>query len=280
MNILRSKYKFRHLVSSRIGDFLHNKMEAYWYITERNSGDLVTPLLLKHYGFTPVHSHPKKAMLFSCGSVMELIPENFSGFVLGTGFLCDGLGKSLRNAKILAVRGELSRNKLGAPNDTVLGDPGLLVSRLLKKRQRKHYELGVVPHIVDKNDARIRNLCEKYNKEILFIDIQQDPLKVLRQIDKCNFVLSSSLHGLVFADSLQIPNIWMIVSDRVLGRQFKFHDYNSALQKTQKPIFISGDETLSQVIAESSTISVSVLEEIMNNLNRAYRLLKMETLHN
>jgi pyruvyltransferase len=163
--------------------------------------------------------------------------------------------------------------------DTVLGDPGLLISKILNKKQEKQYALGIVPHFLDKNDARICNFCKKYSKEILFIDIQHDPLTVLKEIDKCNYVLSSSLHGLVFADSLHIPNIWMILSDQVAGKGFKFYDYNSALKKRQNPINISGDEALSHLIAQNSAPSNSILEEVKHNLDQAYCLLKEEIFH-
>jgi len=274
-----NEYKFHNFVASFIGNIFRNKIEAYWYIKERNSGDLVTPMLLKHYGFTPVHSYPKQAGVFACGSLLERVPEEFSGFILGTGFINGNSTRLLPKARILAVRGKLTRDNLGAPKSTVLGDPGLLVSQFLTKRQKKEYTLGVVPHYVDKNDIRILEFCKKYNKEVLLIDIQRDPIIVLQEIDKCEFILSSSLHGLVFADSLKIANIWMVLSDQVIGKGFKFYDYNSALRKDQNPLFISGDETLSEIIANISTSPSSTIEEINNNLDHAFHLLRTEVLH-
>jgi pyruvyltransferase len=271
-----AEFKIRHIVASNIGKILHNKIEAYWYIREKNAGDLVTPTLLKLYGFTPVHSFPENAKLVSCGSLLQRIPEDYSGFILGTGFIRDDSTKKFPKARILAVRGELTRDKLGITYQVVLGDPGILISRILKKRQEKQYTLGIVPHFLDKNDARLSRFYIKNKKEVLFINIQQDPLTVLKEIDKCNYVLSSSLHGLVFADSLKIPNIWMIISDQVAGKGFKFNDYNSALKKRQTPLDLSGDETLSYVISQNSTPSDSILEEVKQNLDKAYCLFKEE----
>jgi pyruvyltransferase len=235
-------------------------------------------MLLKRYGFTPVHSYPKDAKFFSCGSVLEKVPADFSGFILGTGFMHRGSTRLFDKARILAVRGALTRDNIGASKNTILGDPGLLVSRFLTRRQKKQYVLGVVPHYSDKKDIRILKLCEKYSRDILFIDIQHDPLRVLRNIDKCEFILSSSLHGLVFADSLGIPNIWMTLSDRVGGKGFKFYDYNSALRKDQNPINISGDEKLSDLIAQANIASISIVEDVKDNLDHAYCLLRTEVL--
>ena len=275
----RYNYQLQHTAASIVGELNHNKIKAFWEIRYSNPGDLVTPMLLKRYGFTPVHSYPQEAVIFSCGSLLEKVPLDFSGFILGTGFMYRESIRSFDQARILAIRGELSRNKIGAPKDTVLGDPGLLVARFLSKRQKKRYTLGIIPHYVDKKDIRISKLREKYTREVLFIDIQSDPVEVLRNIDKCEFILSSSLHGLVFADSLGIPNIWMILSERVSGGGFKFYDYNSALGKDQKPVAISGDETLSDLIMQANAPANSTVEALTNKLDHAFCLLREEVLH-
>jgi pyruvyltransferase len=184
--------------------------------------------------------------------------------------------KSLPKARVLAVRGELTRNNIGAPKDTILGDPGLLVGNHMTKRHIKRFVLGVIPHITDKNDPRLQNLLTRYKKEILFINIQTNPLAVLEQIDQCEYILSSSLHGMIFADSLDVPNMWTILSGRVQGKGFKFYDYRSALKWEQDPVLISGDEKLSELIAHTSLPSSSVIEETKNNLDHAYLLLKQE----
>jgi hypothetical protein len=38
-------------------------------------------------------------------------------------------------------------------------------------------------------------------------------------------VLSSSLHGLIAADALGVPNAWIGLSDALRGGDFKFRDY-------------------------------------------------------
>jgi pyruvyltransferase len=275
----RFQYRLHHIASSVVGDIKHNKIDVFWEIRYSNSGDLVTPLLLKQYGFTPLHCYPQEAFFFSCGSLMEKVPPDFSGFILGTGFMYRDSIRSFENARILALRGELTREKIGAPKDTVLGDPGLLVARFLPGRQKKHYKLGIIPHFKDKKNERIGRICEKYNREVLFIDIQKHPVEVLRNIDRCETVLSSSLHGLVFADSLEIPNIWAVLSDQVSGEGFKFHDYNSALGKNQSPVSVTGDESPSDFITQAIVPSSSAVEQTKNNLDRAFRQLREEVLH-
>jgi len=51
---------------------------------------------------------------------------------------------------------------------------------------------------------------------------------VVAEISKCEAVLSSSLHGLVVADSFGIPNRRAVASDLLTGGDYKFRDYYSA----------------------------------------------------
>ena len=48
------------------------------------------------------------------------------------------------------------------------------------------------------------------------------------QLSKCKRVISSSLHDLILADSLVIPNIRIILSNKIYGGNFKFNDYYSS----------------------------------------------------
>jgi pyruvyltransferase len=273
----RFVYKFYHLTTSFIGSVTRKpKINTCWAIKDLNAGDLVAPMLLKHYGFTPAYSYRNDATLFTCGSLLDRIPEDFTGFVLGTGLMHGDVIKSLPNARILAVRGELTRNNINAPKGTILGDPGLLAANYLAKRHEKQYVLGIVPHFTDKKDPRLQQLIRRYKKETLFIDIQTNPLAVLKQVDECEYILSSSLHGVIFADSLGVPNLWTILSGRVQGQGFKFHDYRSALQWERDPVLFSGEEKLSDLVAQTSLPPLALVEETKNNLDHAYCLLQQE----
>lgn len=69
----------------------------------------------------------------------------------------------------------------------------------------------------------------KYPNDILLIDVDRSANEVVHDIARCNMIASSSLHGLIVADSLGLPSIWLKLSDDVAGDGFKFHDYSSAL---------------------------------------------------
>ena len=89
------------------------------------------------------------------------------------------------------------------------------------------YDIGIVPHICDLSDPACRQLADSYPNSIL-INVKDEPLAVVKQIAQCRTVLSSSLHGLIVADSFHIPNRHLVFSDRPLGDGYKFDDYYSA----------------------------------------------------
>ena len=260
------------IISTVEGSLLGNKITAYWYTGEVNFGDLITPDLLKLYGFTPVHYPVEQAQLLSTGSILHLAPEDYSGHIVGSGLIKD-TSLRLKKAKVWAVRGELTRERLAAPKSTVLGDPGLLSLKLLKQRQKRRYTLGIVPHFVDKKDTRISMIEQRYKDDILVIDVMRKPSAVFEDIDKCDFIISSSLHGIIVADSLNIPNAWIYLSDKVLGKGFKFHDYFSAIGRSHNPLYLDGSESLSQLLKYCQK-PPGTIEEVMGNLDSTFRSLK------
>lgn len=257
---------------SLVGSILNNGVRAYWWKDTTNFGDLLTPLLLKTYGLTPVHSTPGRSNVVAAGSILEVVPEDYSGCIVGSGLMTD-VTRRFRNATVLAVRGELSRQRIGASSSVVLGDPGLLASRLLMKRQKKCYLLGVVPHYVDKTDPRVLRIRDRYKRDTLVIDVERRPLAVLTDIDKCEYILSSSLHGIVAADSLGIPNAWVVLSDKVVGRGFKYYDYYSALGMRWEPLHFSGDERLSDLLKRTRR-PPAVTGEVKERLHDVFRQLR------
>lgn len=154
--------------------------------------------------------------------------------VWGTGFVCYKDKDNpfyRRDMRFAAVRGELSKKRvekiLGRKLDIPMGDAGILASYLLTEPVEKKYRVGIIAHYKEQNEPVFQKLVDVYPQS-LFIDVRQIPDVVIRQIASCECIISSSLHGLIIADSLGIPNIHIKVSDKLLGDGFKFDDYYSA----------------------------------------------------
>ena len=237
-----------HARDAAVASVRNNGFPAYWYRKQANFGDLITPALLEYYGFTPVFSRPSKARLAGAGSILEHLPEDFTGVILGSGFILESSSMSFSRATILALRGELSRQRTGAAGKPALGDPGLLASEIMPRRAQKKFALGVVPHYLEKSNPVLCQLIARLGHDATFIDPQEEPLAVFSAIDQCEHILSSSLHGLIVADSLAIPNCW-IAADNLWGGRFKFDDYYSAFGIKREPASLTGRESLAQLLA-------------------------------
>jgi hypothetical protein len=111
------------------------------------------------------------------------------------------------------------------------GDPGLLVSSFINNPVTKSYEIGIIPHYIDQ--SVLWNQI-KDNKNIHFINILDSIETIIEEIRKCNFVYSSSLHGLVLCDSYNIPNSWIKLTNNIIGDDTKFLDYLMSVGRETK----------------------------------------------
>lgn len=161
-----------------------------------------------------------------------------------------------------AVRGELSKRRvqriLGRDIDIPTGDAGILASTLLSERPKKKYSVGIIAHYKEQDEPIFGKLLDHYPNS-KYIDLRDDPLKVVIEIAECDVIISSSLHGLIVADSFNIPNIHLVVSNNLLGDGFKFDDYYSAY----------GMEHVSYNVSEFNFMSVDLIK-------RNYKLSKSE----
>ena len=245
-------------------------VHAYWYAAVPNFGDDITPALLAHYGYTPIYAPPERSQLAATGSILHKVPVDYRGCVLGAGFISAESAHPCPHATMLAVRGVQTRELAHAPATTPLGDPGLLLPQLLRTRPARQYQIGLVPHFVDKAHPALAQICARYPTQVKHIDVQRDPVVVMEEIAQCEFILSSSLHGMVVADALGIPNAWLVLSDRVLGSGFKFYDYFSAFDASFEPASLTGAETLEQLAALTHPVSPHIAA-LQTELDRQFR---------
>lgn len=266
----------RYLITK--GNILRNSVSVFWARNVKNFGDLLNPILLKSYGLTPIYANRSSAKVLAIGSILDDQPENYSGFIVGSGLIKD-ITKVFPYANVLAVRGKLTRERIGAPASTILGDPGLLADRLLLRRQTKQFVIGLIPHYVDKANENIQKIYHRNKDKVLIIDVQQSPKKVISNIDKCEFILSSSLHGIIAADSLGIPNAWINLSDKVIGYGYKFYDYASSFGMEYVPKHITGDENL-EVLKTMTHEPALAIQTIKNELDYVFKRLNYEILKN
>ncbi len=245
-------------------------IRVYYWKGHPNFGDLITPALLKHYGYSPIFFYPNLAQLVATGSVIEHLNKNYKGVILGTGALLEATSREFKNAKVIGLRGALTQKALHIENDIVYGDPGLLASKLLTVRSKKKFKIGLIPHYIDIGNALVDKLQKKYKTDITIIDVQDEPFNVLSKMDECEYILSSSLHGLICSDALGIPNGWIPLS-RIFGGDFKFRDYYIPFGLQPKKNRITGNETLPELIAYTSQVPFEAVEKLKENLELQFK---------
>ncbi|WP_426323437.1 polysaccharide pyruvyl transferase family protein [Microbacterium sp. E-13] len=201
-------------------------VSAYWWDGHPNFGDDLTPWLLPAYGVVPVHRMPQHAQLAGVGSVLEFLPPDFRGAVWGSGLMNDA-PHPLPQAHVLAVRGPLTRDRIEATGEVAFGDPGLLVSRRTR-RPKVRWEVGFVPHGHHRAHAGLAALAAA-TPGARIVNVHQSGRRAVREIAACRLIVTTSLHGLVTADSFGIPAVWMTLEPPLGGGDFKFRDYEAAV---------------------------------------------------
>ncbi len=184
--------------------------------------------------------------------------------------------------QILSVRGKETKKFLvqhGVSCPEIYGDPALLLpmiyqpqrraplsailpkeGNLFETRNTKHetnkYRLGIIPNIADFEHPFVKWLLKEDKKEIVLIDLAKYILwtDIIDLICSCDFILSSSLHGIIVADIYQIPNCWICLTGKAIVGNLKFKDYASSVGRYfEKPIKIDNIEDCIGLINNSES---------------------------
>ena len=193
----------------------------------KNWGDIVSHPLVKTISqsekVTLTNNSGDSGKLIVVGSVLQHLRH---GDLVWGGGCIDQNHISGIPQKVFAVRGPLTRHELlskGIECPPIYGDPALLMPYITDyKRKEPKYKYGLIPHYADENEIQVETLKEKGVK---IIDICGGLEKFIEDIMDVEFILSSSLHGLIAADAWGIPNARVIIKGTLYGGHFKFIDY-------------------------------------------------------
>lgn len=221
--------------------------------TRTNWGDALNPVLIEAMtGLSPLHAarvFPMgRPVLAAIGSILDAAGRYPSLEIWGSGMKSPSpLARPPR--RIHAVRGPLTRKALlaqGLACPEVFGDPALLYPRFFTVRPyARRLQIGFIPHYVDQ--APFKALHPLQDGEGV-IDILAPIEQVANEVASCDLVVSSSLHGLILADALGVPNTRMRITDKVAGGDFKFHDYSLAVGRPLTPaVDIQAETTVSEL---------------------------------
>ena len=239
----------------------------------KNLGDWLSPLLCERLSGRPVvHASPRRCDLVAVGSVLHRIKNSRFGrkiHVWGTGLRTETPPFASRH-HYHALRGRKTDACIRHGSSPVFGDPALLCDMLLPDLPTaRAHAVGVVPHYKDRANPLVRRFLSA-NPQAVMIDVFSDPLDFIRQVASCEVVLSSSLHGLIVADSLSVPNAHIRLSDLVLGGDFKFQDYYSAFGMADSVFPLTAETALADVLDLAPTYRRPGIDQIKADLLAAF----------
>jgi pyruvyltransferase len=216
-------------------------IKMYWWRPtsfQGNFGDeLSAPIIEKNSNVKVEWASLEKCDHLGAGSILDFpwtnnaIEINPNITILGSGLMSPNFFyPRIKNVKFVAVRGWLTHSILKSQGYYInrnIGDLGILASTLISDHQEKEYELGFIPH--HSSFIKYQKIIHS-DRKINFIDVRTNNcLDLLHEISKCKIIISESLHGLIAADSLFIPNVWLKNGALHKGDDFKFIDYFSTI---------------------------------------------------
>jgi len=219
----------------------------YWYRSTPNVGDLLSPAINQRvFGVRTRWVQPGfQGKVLGTGSILHSAADD--DLVLGAGAIDARPLQLPSSARVLAVRGprtlELLRRERG---EIAFGDPGLLAAQLFPYQPvtpPSDRRIAVVVHYVD--DRRLDA------DDVTTIDVRAMPEQFLQRLVEARVVISSSLHGIVLAESYGIPAIWLSPPEALVGGRFKFDDYFEGTGRTA-PAPLALDEAIELARADET----------------------------
>ena len=234
----------------------------WWHIKygqeQQNFGDMLSPVIFdymcQYYKLDPEKVVSKTRHLYIVGSILFF--ENQDAVVWGAGSLkkiernFNNIlhQRIMRTLDIRAVRGPLTKENLvgmGTRCLDVFGDPAVLLPLIYKPKISTKKSVVVIPHIKDK-------IYQSY-EGCTILDLKTNNWqKIVDCIASAQYVISSSLHGIIVAESYGIPAI--LLRPQTESNLFKYYDYYYGTRRTKIPSVGSIDEGLSFDISDVESI--------------------------
>lgn len=165
-------------------------------------------------------------------------------------------GSTAKSQTFLAVRGPLTRKSLlehGATVPEIYGDPALLLPRFYTPPPLPEKRVAIVAAWWEYKNPAFAQFCKNAEKQgayVVHVRGYKDWRHVIRDIAGAEFVISSSLHGIITAEAYKTPCLWAIFSPKKNNEDhfFKYRDfYQSIGKEIQTPVLISETTSLDEL---------------------------------
>jgi hypothetical protein len=124
---------------------------------------------------------------------------------------------------LAALRGPRMASMIAGVPDVPFGDPGLFAAEVWPGTAAKRHRFGLVPHRSELKHPAVRQILLALEGSTLIDVTDPDIAGTLERLSSCERIVSSSLHGLVLADSYGIPSLFW--NPREEAHEWKYRDY-------------------------------------------------------
>ncbi len=238
-----------------------NKVNINYCHDFKNVGDNISPVLVKYaaeYNNIDINKTVSKTKhLFAVGSIITAGAQDCT--VWGSGLLNTSILNRLNKREIdfRAVRGPVTRAILmdrGFDVPEVYGDPALLTPKFYNPHIEKKYEISLITNM---NETK-NTLPEKVHQINILTD---DYKQFVQEIKASKLVISSSLHGIIFAEAYGVPAVLLKPKTDML----KYFDYYYSTNRMSFPIA----DTIEQAM-DIKPLDIPDLSEIQEKLLQAF----------
>ena len=217
-----------------------NSVNIHFWNESKNMGDAISPVIVRYAALqhdVDVNKRIKETKhLYAVGSIITAGCHDCT--IWGSGILNTKILYRIKKRKldIRAVRGPLTRmvlKEFGYEVPEVYGDPAILMPQIFNPVEEKQYDVSIVTHMNEPLDENENG----YHR----ISICDDDYETfVREIKRSKLIVSSSLHGIIFAETYGVPAI--LLKPRV--DLFKYYDYYYGTKRFDFPIASSVEEAL------------------------------------
>lgn len=195
-----------------------------------NLGDAISPLVLAHVtGRQIVYASPQRCDGIAIGSVFtkrisKVENRTWPLTVWGSGTLQPKPCRLDKLSVVLtALRGPHTAGQIVGCPDLPFGDPGLFVPELWPASPTPSGRVGLIPHHSQLAMAEVAQLAAVLGDAVVIDFTDPNIAATLKTLSECRLIVSSSLHGLVFADAYGIPSLFW--NEGGARNEWKYRDY-------------------------------------------------------
>lgn len=202
-------------------------MKMHYYTKESNFGDAINPWFWE-YWVGDLFENQSDSLFVGIGTLINnRIPESFrSVHIMGSGAGYGDFVPTVKNNWIIhCVRGPLTAKTLGIDLSFAIADPAILINEMVPVGVGRKNQCGFMPHIgID--SPRFKDVIESMG--LVYISPKSEREIVIREVNSCERLICSAMHGAILAEALRIPWFPVSTSKDILG--FKWYDWMLSME--------------------------------------------------